>query len=84
MLVSMAQLLLYGEGTKAEQHNNRQRTRQMKLTQEQLDRANYLTRLINAYDQLIDDANSIQEAETLEAKQTALRTDRTELIKIAR
>ena len=56
----------------------------MKLTQEQLDRANYLTRLINAYDQLIDDANSIQEAETLEAKQTALRVERTELIKIAR
>jgi len=56
----------------------------MKLTQEQLDRANYLTRLINAYDQLIDDANSIQEAETLETKQDALRAERAELIKITR
>jgi len=56
----------------------------MKLTQEQLDRANYLTRLINACDQLIDDANSIQEAETLETKQDALRAERAELIKITR
>ena len=55
----------------------------MKLTQEQLDRANYLTRLINAYDQFIDDADSILEAEELEAKQTALRVERAELIKIA-
>ena len=42
--------------------------------------ANHLTRQINAYDVLIDEADSIEQAEKFEAEQDRLRAERNRLI----
>ena len=50
------------------------------LTQADKDEANHLTRMIEAYSVLIDEADSIEEAEALERKVDEMRKSRNRLI----